>query len=1066
MTAIMNAITKTVRRFSGFSGKKKAFLTLTTILLLALPLFAVANPQVMQSVTVQIQGLLSSSQATNDQPMSLEEGISHLSYSGAVVVEVAAGGNHSLAILDDGTLWSWGGGGSGQLGHGIATNEFAPRQIGTANTWASISAGNNHSLALQDNGTLWSWGAGGEGQIGHGNNANGLYPRQIGSATWNSISAGALHSLALRSDGTLWSWGWNLRSQLGRSGTTNQNSPGQVGNLNTWTSISAGELNSAGTRNNGTLWIWGYGTQGQLSNGSFAPQAQVNPVQVHPGSTGANPRSTTWSTAPGHISIGWHHIIALQNDGTLWSWGGGGGTANPADRSAMLGGRAGATNVAQQVGTANNWTNLSAGGHFSLATQSDGTLWIWGAGRAAARPNLGHGDVTLINSPQQMGNANNWDSISTSEHHVLATQDDGTLWTWGAGGNLRLAKGQGAGSDTVVHPDNFPWRVAASVAHPTGAWNVEANRNNATVPANAATNVPVGTSTLNVNFDRPMRTDIVGTLEISTDGGATFAPLVPTNLVWSGTGTGDRGVNTILTVSVPAETFDLVGTQYTIRIAGFVDAQFARTDTLNLMYPYQWSFTTGVPLAVTTVTPAGIGVPVDTENLVITFSEAVNPAVVGTASLRSQTLDLTNAVWSAGDTVLTIPLPIVDVATDRTLNYGTTYPVLISGFVSALGGAMSSPHNHQFSTEPLILDCNFSKILHLPEGTSIPDVSFAFRFTPVQVSLQATPSVNSVPASDVPAITPDPTISINPGTAVTNNGIITVVGILPNSLQEIIGGLNFPAGGVYVWEVHEVEGSSGVNTPPTSSVMTYDPARFQIRAHVDRDGNVAVIEIVELIPGEETGSFTTGEKLEYLTFVNTYRPIGDGVLEISKTIPVTSDTGQHANLTTLFDFTLSLEEHQLMPIAFPLEGVVLNRADAIVRTVNISGLNTSFQLADGERLLIVDLPAGTIFSVLEDAHPEFSPEVEVILGSGASHAASSGQGTSLSTGDHLLSDEGTSTAAFTNTHHPVHILGLLLDAMPFIAVAVFATVVAALLVTSRRLKETREVPNNQLENRM
>ena len=78
-----------------------------------------------------------------------------------------AGSFHTLAIKNDGTLWTWGGNARGQLGDGTTVNKNTPIQIGDTTDWANISGGGFHSLALKSNSVLYTCGANDNLQLGN-----------------------------------------------------------------------------------------------------------------------------------------------------------------------------------------------------------------------------------------------------------------------------------------------------------------------------------------------------------------------------------------------------------------------------------------------------------------------------------------------------------------------------------------------------------------------------------------------------------------------------------------------------------------------------------------------------------------------------------------------------------------------------------------------------------------------------------------------------------------------------------------------------------------------------------
>ncbi len=85
--------------------------------------------------------------------------------------------------------------------------------------------------------------------------------------------------------------------------------------------------------------------------------------------------------------------------------------------------------VFSQVGTI-CWREVSAGQNFTLAIKSDGTLWGWGANGNLLGLN---GNTANQNLPIQIGTANDWMTVSAGGNHSLAVKTNGTLWAWGSG---------------------------------------------------------------------------------------------------------------------------------------------------------------------------------------------------------------------------------------------------------------------------------------------------------------------------------------------------------------------------------------------------------------------------------------------------------------------------------------------------------------------------------------------------------------------------------------------------------------------------------------------------------
>lgn len=224
------------------------------------------------------------------------------------VTAFAAGGNHSLAVRNNGSVWAWGDNNSGQLGNMHLVTHHLPVPVPGLWGVSSVAAGLNHSLALKTDGTAWAWGDNSSGQLGNGSSTNSATPHPVTALTGiTALAAGSGHSLALKDDGTVWAWGSNSSGQLGTGSLTDSSFPAMVRGLSGVRAIAAGHSHSLALKEDGTVWAWGNNHQGQL--GSFLHD-QLLPVRV-PG--------ISMATA---LAAGDNHSLALCSDGSLWGWGG------------------------------------------------------------------------------------------------------------------------------------------------------------------------------------------------------------------------------------------------------------------------------------------------------------------------------------------------------------------------------------------------------------------------------------------------------------------------------------------------------------------------------------------------------------------------------------------------------------------------------------------------------------------------------------------------------------------------------------------------------------------------
>jgi len=141
-------------------------------------------------------------------------------FGGQRVVAVSAGGYHSFALTADGAVWSWGVGAYCSLGHGDQQRQLLPKKVEAfaGRRAVTVSAGDLHSLAITADGSVWSWGDGAFGKLGHGDYQNQLLPKKVEGFAGRrvvAVAAGDIHSLAVTADDAVYAWGLGEDGCLG-----------------------------------------------------------------------------------------------------------------------------------------------------------------------------------------------------------------------------------------------------------------------------------------------------------------------------------------------------------------------------------------------------------------------------------------------------------------------------------------------------------------------------------------------------------------------------------------------------------------------------------------------------------------------------------------------------------------------------------------------------------------------------------------------------------------------------------------------------------------------------------
>ncbi|KAH9523228.1 E3 ubiquitin-protein ligase herc2 [Bulinus truncatus] len=193
------------------------------------------------------------------------------------VRDIACGSSHSAAIISNGDLYSWGLGDYGRLGHGDNTTQLKPKQVmalaGQRVVQVACGSRDAQTLALTDDGIVYSWGDGDFGKLGRGGSEGCNVPHPVERLTGQGviqIECGAQFSLALTKLGQVWTWGKGDYFRLGHGTDAHVRKPQLVEGLKgkKIVHVSVGALHCLAVTDTGQVWAWGDNDHGQQGNGT------------------------------------------------------------------------------------------------------------------------------------------------------------------------------------------------------------------------------------------------------------------------------------------------------------------------------------------------------------------------------------------------------------------------------------------------------------------------------------------------------------------------------------------------------------------------------------------------------------------------------------------------------------------------------------------------------------------------------------------------------------------------------------------------------------------------------
>jgi alpha-tubulin suppressor-like RCC1 family protein len=330
------------------------------------------------------------------------------------IVAIAAGWFDSVALRNDGTVWTWGGTGAYK----------APAQVPGLTGITAIAADGANTMALGSDGSVWAWGDDTDGEVGDGQtNTSVNVPTRVLTGGFQAIACGTFttpgqsdgFSLALAADGTVWGWGSNGSNALvpWASGdwTTPSHIYGPSGYVSGVASIAAGSGYVLALRQDGTVLYWGGGTY-------------------------AGPTPVAGLSNIAAVAAGDGTCFAIGKDGSVYAWGNdsigqlgdGQGFDGTEFSDVESPERVPALDGATAIASGFDYTEMvefpKSNGGFSLSLRPDGTVWAFG-GNAFGQ--LGTGACSAHPVPSQVVGLTGVTDLCGS----TAVLQDGSVWAWG-----------------------------------------------------------------------------------------------------------------------------------------------------------------------------------------------------------------------------------------------------------------------------------------------------------------------------------------------------------------------------------------------------------------------------------------------------------------------------------------------------------------------------------------------------------------------------------------------------------------------------------------------------------
>ena len=286
-------------------------------------------------------------------------------------IGIGTGSRHTCAIRINGSVSCWGDNSHGQLGNGTYDSSLSPLGVSgldgasVERKATALAAGLNHTCAILGDRTVKCWGDGAQGQLGNGSTVTSTQPVAVsGLSMVVSLASGAYSSCAtLSASPWLMCWGDNSYGQLGDGTTVNRSVPVAVPGLGGVPRAVAVGADFACSALDRIPWFlcWGSNERGQFGNGNVV--SSTSPVTA----------AGSWYASSISLAAGDQFVCARLSSGRVDCWG-----DNTYGQIGDGHASGGYLSSPARVDGPTNAIQITAGSSHACAILADGSIRCWG----------------------------------------------------------------------------------------------------------------------------------------------------------------------------------------------------------------------------------------------------------------------------------------------------------------------------------------------------------------------------------------------------------------------------------------------------------------------------------------------------------------------------------------------------------------------------------------------------------------------------------------------------------------------------------------------------------------